>query len=176
MMRQAALLASCLLALAACASTGEGTGTQPAAVAETPSRAPDPALVAQGLAPAVSVIPESGIGPQTLEPRECALFLWSKTDASQFIFFQKAGSGTARMRIADRTVDVGQVSNRGEVFGQFMTEQAFLSPDGERVSLTFLPGEELEGGQRIRDGRLTVTADDSWRTVIPVLGVRACRP
>ena len=80
------------------------------------------------------------------------------------------------MRIGDQTVDVGQVSNRGEVFGQFMTEQAFLAPGGERVSLAFRPGEELQGGQRIEDGRLTITAGDSWRTLIPVLGVRACRP
>ena len=154
----AALLAGILIT--ACASSPEPG-----------SAAPDPST----LLPAVNVVPESGIGPQTLEPKECALFLWSKTDPEQFIFFEKAQSGRAVMQIGAQTVEVTQTINRGEIFGQFMTEQGFAAPGGEQVLLTFEPGEELQGGQRIESGRLTITDTRGWRTLIPVLGVRACQ-
>lgn len=163
------LAASCASQQAAPPASSDTVETRPATAAET-------ALIEQGLAPAVNVIPDSGIGPQTLESGDCALFLWSKTDPSQFIFFQRAASGAARMRLADETVDAIQTTNSGEVFGQFMTQQAFLAPGGEVVEITFQPGEALQGGQRVDNGRLTITADDQWRTVIPVLGVRACKP
>lgn len=166
-------LLGAIAVVSACASSPVEETSAPDPVTATPA---DGALVAQGLAPAVTLVPRSGIGPQTLESGDCALFLWSKTDASQFIFFQKAGSGTARLRIGDETVDAPQTFNRGEVFGQFMTEQAFITPSAETVQLAFQPGEELQSGQRIDSGRLTITAEQGWRTVIPVLGVRACQP
>ena len=166
-----------LAALAACESVGAPqTG---AAVVEQPRverSAADAALAAQGLAPAVSVIPQSGLQAQTLVSDECGLFLWSKTQPDRLIFFQRAASGQARMIIANETVDAVQTANRGGIFGQFMTEQVFLTPSGQQVLVTFEPGEELQGGQRIDDGRLTITAEEGWRTVIPVLGVSACKP
>ena len=138
--------------------------------------AADAALAAQGLAPAVSVIPQSGLGAQTLAANECGLFLWSKTQPDRLIFFQRAASGQARIKIADQTVDAVQSANRGNIFGQFMTEQTILAPGGQQVGISFTAGEELQGGQRIDDGRMTITAEEGWRTVIPVLGVRACKP
>lgn len=166
-----------LAALAACESLG---APQPGAAVEEQPRversAADAALAAQGLAPAVSVIPQSGLQAQTLASDECGLFLWSKTQPDRLIFFQRAASGQARMIIADETVDAVQTANRGGIFGQFMTEQVFLTPSGQQVLVTFEPGEELQGGQRIDDGRLTITAEEGWRTVIPVLGVSACKP
>lgn len=177
MMRSLSLLAIAGLAcLAGCVSQSSATPPANGASSGQPQQAAQAVLAERGLAPAVSVIPESGIGPQTLESRECALFLWSKTDPSQFIFFQRAASGSARMRLAAETVEVVQTGNRGQVFGQFMTEQSFLAPGGETVEVSFQPGEELQGGQRVEEGRLTITSGDRWRTVIPVLGVRACRP
>ena len=162
--------------MAGCASQPDAPAASSETAAARPATTADKALIEQGLAPAVNVIPDSGIGPQTLESGDCALFLWSKTDPSQFIFFQRAASGAARMRLADETVDAIQTTNSGEVFGQFMTQQAFLAPGGEVVEIIFQPGEALQGGQRVDNGRLTITADDRWRTVIPVLGVRACTP
>lgn len=165
-----------LAVLAACESVG---APQSASVGEQPQverSAADEALAAQGLAPAVSVIPQSGLQAQTLASNECGLFLWSKTQPDRLIFFQRAASGQARMIIANETVDAAQTANRGTIFGQFMTEQAFLTPTGQQVLVSFEPGEELQGGQRIEDGRLTITAEEGWRTVIPVLGVSACKP
>ncbi|RIJ20568.1 hypothetical protein D1224_15780 [Henriciella barbarensis] len=165
-----------LAALAACESVGAADSTK---VPETPRAersAADQALAAQGLAPAVSVIPQSGLQAQTLASNECGLFLWSKTQPDRLIFFQRAASGQARMIIANETIDAVQTANRGGIFGQFMTKQVFLTPSGQQVLVSFEPGEELQGGQRIDNGRLTITAEEGWRTVIPVLGVSACKP
>ena len=47
------------------------------------------------MAPAIDSVPSSGLGPQEVLAGECALFLWSQTDTTKFIFFSKALSGTA---------------------------------------------------------------------------------
>ena len=128
------------------------------------------------LLPAVDVVPKSALGAQELLSKECGLFLWSKTDPTQFIFFEKAQAGTARMQIADSAVDVTQTANRGDIFGQFLTEQGFAAPGGERIEVVIVPGEELQGGQRVESGRITITGTDNWQTIIPVRGVQACQP
>lgn len=156
-MRVAVLIAAGL-AVAACSSTPEPEAYDPASVL-----------------PARDVVPKSGIGPQALGPDECGLFLWSQTDASKFIFFEKAQSGTARMQIGPEAVDLTQTANRGEIFGQFLTEQGFVGPQGEQILVTVVPGEELQGGQRVESGLINVTTSEGWRTVLPVLGVRACQ-
>ena len=165
-----------LITLSACETVGAADTAPAPDSAPVERSAADEALAAQGLAPAVSVIPQSGLQAQTLASNECGLFLWSKTQPDRLIFFQRAASGQARMIIANETVDAAQTANRGTIFGQFMTEQAFLTPSGQQVLVSFQPGEELQGGQRIEDGRMTITAEEGWRTVIPVLGVSACKP
>ncbi|MEE2877753.1 MAG: hypothetical protein VX593_02000 [Pseudomonadota bacterium] len=149
--------------LSACSSQPE-----PAPV-QTPSVDP------QTLVPAVNVVPESGLGPQTLAKNECGLFLWNRTDASQFIFFQKEQSGEAVMQIGANAANVMQTINRGSIFGEFMTEQGFAGPNGEQIMLTVVPGEELQGGQRVEQGKLEITTSEGWKTLIPVVGVRACQ-
>ena len=165
-MRYLILVAAMCASLAACSSSPEPAPAEPAPPAADP----------QTLLPAVNVVPESGIGPQQLARNECGLFLWSKTDPTQFIFFERAQSGRATMQIGAQKAEVTQTVNRGEIFGEFMTEQGFAAPDGEQVMLSLVPGEPLQGGQRVEQGKLEITTPEGWRTLIPVLGVRACRP
>lgn len=164
-MRYLTLSAMAAFAMAACSSSPEPAPPEPA----------PPAVDTQTLLPAVNVVPESGIGPQQLARNECGLFLWSKTDPTQFIFFERAQSGRATMQIGADSVEVTQTVNRGEIFGEFMTEQGFAAPGGEQVMLSLVPGEQLQGGQRVEEGKLDITTQEGWRTLIPVLGVRACR-
>ncbi|GAB5457774.1 MAG: hypothetical protein Hens3KO_08040 [Henriciella sp.] len=125
---------------------------------------------------ALASLPASGLGPQTLLPGECGLFLWSQTDASKFIFFSKAISGAALVSQSEGPVELTQTGARGDIFGQFNTELSYLSTSGATVDLTIVPGEELLGGQRIESGMLTVVDLVGWVTKLPVLGVRACQP
>ncbi len=132
-----------------------------------------------GTAPARNVteaVPTDGLPPQTLNAGECGLFLWSRTPPSRFIFFTKADSGAATMLNGDEVRELRLTRQAGEIFGQFTTEQDFaFARDGSNVNLTVTPGDVLENGQRISEGRIVVRDAEGWETILPVLGVRACQ-
>ena len=128
------------------------------------------------LSPAINSIPKSGLGPQQLDAGECGLFLWSKTDLSKFIFFSQALSGTALFAQDTRPMALEQTGAGGSIFGQFNTLMRYAARDGRTVELSLVPGDELEGGQRLESGLLTLTDSEGWVTKLPILGVRACQP
>ena len=146
------------LAMAACASSGEGV--------DVAKPAPTDAL---------AYVPQSGLGPQELVPGECGLFLWSKTDPSKFIFFTKAVSGRALLSHQDSALALSQTEAGGTIFGQFNTRVSYMTETGMQIALVVTPGDDLEGGQRIESGLITMTDTDGWQTKLPVLGVRACQ-
>lgn len=127
------------------------------------------------LKPAIDSVPSSGLGAQDLLSGECGMFLWSQTDVTKFIFFSKALSGSALFAQGDAPVRFEQVSAGGDIFGQFNTRTSYLSDDGRELSLTLEAGDELEGGQRIDNGLITIRDREGWDTKLPVLGVRACQ-
>ena len=147
--------------LAACQSS-------PAAIDQTRER-----LMA--MQPAIDSVPSSGLGPQELLDGECGLFLWSKTDVTKFIFFSKALSGTATFAQDETPVQMTQTMAGGDIFGQFNTRMEYVTVDDRAVELTLVPGELLQGGQRLERGLLSVADRDGWLTKLPVLGVRACK-
>lgn len=153
-------------ALAACQSSGSVESSQ--AEAER--------VVDLSGKSALQVIPESGLGPQELAPGECGLFLWSQTDISKFIFFSEAQTGQATFAQGDLPVTLVQSNAGGDIFGQFNTLSSYQFEDGKTLSLDITPGEELEGGQRIEQGLITINTSDDWVTKLPVRGVRACKP
>lgn len=126
--------------------------------------------------PAIDSVPSSGLGPQTLAPGECGLFLWSQTDVSKFIFFSRALSDSAVFAQGEDPVSLSQTLAGGDIFGQFNTRMTYVSNDGRQLELSVTPGELLDGGQRIEQGLLSLTDREGWLTKLPVLGVRACQP
>lgn len=125
--------------------------------------------------PAINSVPSSGLGPQELLEGECGLFLWSQTDVSKFIFFSKALSGEAVFAQDETPVQMTQTMAGGDIFGQFNTRMEYITVDNRAVELSLVPGELLEGGQRLERGLLSVADRDGWLTKLPVLGVRACK-
>jgi len=111
-----------------------------------------------------------------LAPNECGLFLWSKTDASKFVFFTRAGQSNALFLLNDTPEKLQTTSEGGDVFGQFYTEMKFKTEEGLDVSLSYEPGEELTDGARIKNGLMQYADEKGWLTVLPVLGVRVCQP
>ena len=94
-----------ILALAGCtAITASGEG--PRVVDQAP-----PALPAQPVE----------LGPQTLAPDECALFLWTAAEPRRLIFFTKALSGTGKLSLQGKEVELTKSAAGGDLFGQFMT-------------------------------------------------------
>lgn len=131
---------------------------------------------AQTVTSAANVIARTGELPsQTLAPGACGLFLWTQSSPVRFVFFAEAGSDKAVMNIDGTESPLELTASRGTLFGQFMTEMTYRSPDGN-VGLSFRPGELLDGGQRIQNGRLSLVSRDGWETMIPVLGLSACQP
>lgn len=126
--------------------------------------------------PAIDSIPKSGLGPQQLDPGDCGLFLWSKTDVTKFIFYSEALTGTALFAQGSTPIQLEQVAAGGNIFGQFNTLMRYEANDRRIVELSMVPGEELEGGQRLESGLLTLTDAEGWVTKLPILGVRACQP
>lgn len=154
-------LAMCF-GLAACASS-----------APAPQQSPPPP---PRIPTAVSVIPATGLAPQTLLSGECALFLWAQTDINKLIFFSKGQTNRAVLKLSEATYNLQAQRVSGDVFGQFLTRTLYSDGTGGQVELTFEPGEELIDGQRVRNGLITRTAQDGWQIKLPVLGVRACIP
>jgi hypothetical protein len=145
------------------------------AMAMLPACASKPAP-AQTVMSAANVIARSGELPsQTLAPGACGLFLWTQAEPVRFVFFAEAGSDKAVMNIGGTQSPLELTSVGGSLFGQFMTQTTYRSPDGN-VGLSFKPGEPLDGGQRIEAGRLSLVSRDGWETMIPVLGLSACQP
>jgi hypothetical protein len=128
------------------------------------------------LASAAEVISNSGELPsQTLAPGACGLFLWTQSQPVRFVFFTEAGTDTALINIDGTQTPLQLTSTGGSLFGQFMTQMTYRSPTGN-VGISFQPGERLDGGQRVRNGRLSLVGKDGWETMIPLLGLSACQP
>lgn len=148
--------------LAACASSAKEPETTTSATPAKTERA--------------ARTPRKGLEPQALAGNECGLFLWSKTDPNLFIFFARAGEGTAEMMLDDERLSLVQVASGGSIFGQFFTVQTYQTSTGREIHLTFDPGDELQEGQRIANGRFQYLDAEGWVTVLPVIGVRVCQP
>lgn len=146
------------IALAACASSPDR---------EQASRLPE--------------VPASGetvdsLQAQTLSAGECGLFLWTADSPRRFVFFFQAGNETADAIVDARQVRLSPTSQAGTIFGQFMTNLGFVSPQGLRVNLSMLPGELVEGGQRVSSAQMSIIDTQGWETIVPLVGVRACQP
>ena len=146
-----------------------------ASCSSTPTVPDDPQSRLAAIQPAIDSVPASGLGPQELKSGECGVFLWSQTDVSKFIFFSKALSGSAVFAQGRQPMRLTQSGVGGEIFGQFNTRMEYVANDGRVVSLDLVPGDMLEGGQRIESGLLTLADREGWLTKLPVLGVRACQ-
>ena len=148
------------------------------ACAATPSEGASPSRSAgSGVAVAEADVPRAGLPAQSLNPGECGLFLWSKTDISQFVFFARAGNSDALILLEDRPESVELAQARGAIFGQFLTDLTYIvRSSGQEISVSYTPGEVLTGGARVSNGRISYSGADGWTRVVPVLGVRACQP
>ena len=123
----------------------------------------------------VSESPATELAAQRLEAGECGLFLWSRADENEFIFFSKAGSEAALFQNDEIEESLSLVGVSGDIFGQFLTGMVFHSnTTGHVVALALVPGEAMAEGQKVSAGSITVTDQAGWETVLPIVGVRAC--
>jgi len=167
MIRRSLFLFACI-ALSACTTAPTGQTNQPA---DGQRRNANNTAVSstQNL--------RTGLPSQRLEAGDCGLFLWSQTEITRLVFFARASERSAAIFIEGQEKALNLTAARGDIFGQFLTDLAYATVDeGRAISVTYTPGEELEGGARISGGRISYLDNEGWTRVLPVLGVRACQP
>lgn len=120
--------------------------------------------------------PRPGLSPQELQAGECGLFLWTRRESPEFIYFSKAGTETALIWLDKEEHALSRTGVGGEVFGQQLTEQYFVMADGRQVELEMTPGDMLISGQRIPEVLVRVIDGEGFKTVIPAAGVTVCQP
>nr|WP_321361823.1 hypothetical protein [uncultured Hyphomonas sp.] len=150
------ILLSGLAFLGACASSG----------------APPEADVPTGASTAAT----ASLPAQTLEPGTCGLFLWTRDEPRHFVLFFGAGDTTAKAIMNGRQQTLRVDSQDGDVFGQFLTRMAFSAPDGDDITLTMTPGEQIEGGRRVPLARMIYDNEEGWEIITPLTGLTACQP
>jgi hypothetical protein len=148
-----------LFLLAACATSGPATTAPAGGVADQP--------------PASATV---SLPAQTLEPGTCGLFLWTRDEPRHFILFFVAGAPTARAVLNGQEQALSVVSQKGDVFGQFLSRMILQTADGESVSLTLTPGEEIDGGRRVPLARMISKDGEGWEIITPLTGLTACQP
>jgi len=117
----------------------------------------------------------ASLPPQTLEPGGCGLFLWTRDDPRHFVLFFPAGGLEAEAMLNGRQQTLSVESQEGDVFGQFMTRMSMRDTDGERVSLTLAPGDEIEGGRKVPLARMISKDAEGWEIITPLTGLTACQ-
>ena len=88
----------------------------------------------------------------------------------------KADSAAADGIIADKRTRLSAVAERGTIFGQFLTDVDYRSEAGQTVTISLVPGEQVEDGQRTKSAEIRVRTVDGWETIIPASGLTACMP
>lgn len=119
---------------------------------------------------------QTGLSPKSLPPGECGLFLWSKSETPDFVFYSRAGSETADFWYEKQERKLTRTGVSGEVFGQQLTRQLFTLEDGRAVALEMTPGELLVGGQRVPQASFKITDAEGWVTMMPAVGASVCQP
>ena len=118
-----------------------------------------------------------GLPAQDLAAGECGLFLWTRRDDPAFVFFSKSNDPAAMVWYEDNAQNLTLAGVDGEVFDQEYTNQTFTF-EGKtsllRLSLT--PGQKLVDGRRVPEASIRIIDAEGWETVIPAVGITACRP
>lgn len=114
--------------------------------------------------------------PQTLEPGQCGLFLWSRTTPPRLVLFSDGIAGTAQLTIDGETRRFERSRSSGEPFyGQF-PKQEFRSGDlAFALSLEADTEAGIVNGMKISRGLLRLEDGSGGYAAVPVAGMVACQ-
>lgn len=111
----------------------------------------------------------SGLAPQTLEPGECGLFVWTTDEARLFIGFET--SKIAKLYLNGQTLIVTR-DDEGELNA---TDRRYKLPNGQSVPLSLEPGKDLKDGEGF-SGQIVTKTTDGWDRVTPIVALSSCVP
>lgn len=115
--------------------------------------------------------------PQQLLDGQCGLFLWSRDEGRNLVFFGLSARSEGKMMIAGQEVTLKRISARGEAFFGQHPNQTYKKGD---ISVTLSLGMEarpnMAGGAVVSRGSLRFEQTGGWNLVVPVGGLVACQP
>ena len=134
-------------------------------------RAAQPAPLA-GLS-ALDGMPALGALPaQTLPSGECALFLFTRSEPSQFTAFALAEGDVLTLSLDGQVTALPAAA--GFVTADDTFQQTYRADNGMEARLTATFGESLPQGRRAPEAALRLVAPDGAAQVTPLAGLLAC--
>ena len=116
-----------------------------------------------------------GLAPQTLAAGECGLFLWTRDEPRQFIYFQQENRPSGLVYLSGRSLQI----STSDITAGLGDRQAFAldytDPAGKALTISGQYGETIEGGRRISSAKIKSLDAENWQHIIPANGVFACR-
>ncbi len=152
MVRRLSGVVGALVLLTACASVEE---------AITPSSKPESA--------------SDRLSPRQLNSGDCGLFVFTIDQDPRLILFSDNIDNRAAWTEGDGEVQLIIAERGGEpALGQY-PEQTFTLPDGRKLDLELVSGEDVEAGTRFPRGTIKTSTGEGWNKVIPVTALAACQ-
>ena len=164
------IIASLVVSMAACTTVTDPVNPQPEVTPSAKKQGADQVTKA-GVAKT-----KTGLPAQVVNPGECGLFLWTRRESPEFVFFAIAGTEQAKFWYEKTELALVRTGAGGDVFGQELTEQVFKLPDGRTLELEMKPGDLLVSGQRVPEATLRIKDAEGWSTLVPAAGVTMCQP
>ena len=117
----------------------------------------------------------SGLPAQTLASGECGLFLWTKANPRDFIFFHKIKQKNALLYINEQQHILLALSDISKWTDVLDIDWSYEYGNHETARIKGVFSDDIEGGQRVDQATITITMQEGWQEIIPVSGVYACR-
>jgi hypothetical protein len=128
-------------------------------------------------APSTDEVRIGALGSRELGSGQCGLFLWSRAESPELVFFANPESGVAAIVLDGRERALQRLAVEAPVAGGRAGSQTFATETGEvSVRLTVLETEVVEGGYRVGSASLRIADDRGWSAVVPTAGLAACQP
>lgn len=132
--------------------------------------------VAQGVAVPVPAGPFGEVAPQSLQPGQCGLALWTVAPSARRIFWAYAAPPVARMVIDGRTLDLPRVEESGEPLFGFPSHARYAAGTlSVSVDVDFESRSDLVGGAVVRAGTISYVDSAGAELILPVAGLLACQ-
>jgi hypothetical protein len=127
-------------------------------------------------APAAIEGPLGEVAPQSLQPGQCGLALWTRAPSAQRIFWAYASPPIARMVIDGRALDLRRTEEVGEPLFGFPPQARYVAGGvSVAVDVDFESRSDLMGGAVVRAGTISYVNPAGAELMVPVAGLLACQ-
>jgi hypothetical protein len=166
----ARIVASIGLLAAATTACTEGSAARP----HKPVAATQPAVHPDLRAPGAPRL--GALSPRTLAKGECGLFLWSRTDPPELVFFSNPKTGKAAIVLDDAERSLDRAPAEGAAGADQEGLQTFSTDAGDvSLRLTIKDTEPVQGGYRVSAASLSVTNTKGWSGIFAAAGLATCQ-